>query len=152
MIKKIESLSVLQLEHPDNEPVNEKIMRLRKDYEFKFVINEHLFHGMIKAGFLHDGSSIPRLVWTCLGLTPAGISETAALPHDVFYITKGFRKPFKVKELELYAYTRISRKVQDELYRRFLIYSGVKKLRANIAYPFLRAGGYFKYDHPAITI
>jgi len=39
--------------------------------------------------FLFDGASIPRLVWSILGLAPHGIMDGPGLPHDFIYQYRG---------------------------------------------------------------
>lgn len=61
-----------------------KIM-LMTDYYFKYedkVVR-------IPKGFIWDGATIPRFLWSILGVTPFGWANPASLKHDWIYYLEG---------------------------------------------------------------
>ena len=59
----------------------------RTIYEWKDGNNHHRL--VIPEGFLFDGASIPRPLWSLLGLAPHGVMDGPALAHDFVYHHKG---------------------------------------------------------------
>lgn len=109
----------------------------------------------IPAGFEHDGASIPRLLWTLLGLTPAGLISAAALAHDALYRHGGRLPPGWLHEQMPKAsawsdaymtgngwYTR---QKADRLFARLMREAGVRQLRRRLAYLGVRVGGRFAW-------
>lgn len=62
----------------------DKIM-LMTDYYFKYE-NKVI---RIPKGFIWDGATIPRFLWSILGVTPFGWANPASLVHDYIYILEG---------------------------------------------------------------
>jgi hypothetical protein len=69
--------------------VGKKLSRLIDDWSIEFRMDGKLYRLTITSGFLFDGASIPRLLWTFLGLAPHGIMDGPALPHDGGYEVQG---------------------------------------------------------------
>ena len=67
--------------HPDNRPIGLRTYMLCQDWNY--TINGI---GMTaQAGFINDGASFPRIVWTILGLHPDGACRAGAVEHDDGY-------------------------------------------------------------------
>lgn len=67
---------------------NKEVM-LCEDYEFFY--NGKSF--IIKSGFTFDGATIPRFLWSILGICPFGWVLPAALKHDYIYVLEGKLDP-----------------------------------------------------------
>lgn len=109
----------------------------------------------IPAGFEHDGASIPRILWTLLGLTPAGLISAAAVAHDALY-RHGGRLPIGWLHEQLPGASGwcdayligtgfYCRQEADLLFARLMREAGVPKLRRRLAYLGVRAFGYFAW-------
>jgi hypothetical protein len=82
----------------------------------------------IPSGFIYDGASIPRLLWTPLGVTPDGIHRAATLIHDYLYVNK-----------MVFNY---SRKEVDEIFYNHLLILGMNKRKAKVLYFGVRIFGW----------
>jgi hypothetical protein len=98
-------------------------------------------------GFVYDGASVPRLVWTLSGITPDGLIRSAALVHDFIYRYEG-RLPLNhygvvfdgvYKDISKNRWARID---ADRLFARIMREAGVPKLKRRAAYLGVRAGGW----------
>ena len=78
-----------------------------KSYTFRY--NNTIY--MIPKGFVWDGATIPRTLWTITGIDPFGWVNAASLIHDYIYIAEG--------KMPDGAY--ISRKEADELFVKMLL-------------------------------
>jgi hypothetical protein len=82
-------------EQPDNEPIAERadghtIYELRHPYAYIWAGPDGKKRCIIvPAGFIYDGASVPRFVWTLSGMSPDGLHRAAALIHDWLYEHKG---------------------------------------------------------------
>lgn len=81
---------------------------------------------VVPAGFVFDGASVPRMLWSFLD--PAGEAFEAACVHDYFYETG-----LKTKD---YA---------DKAFRSMLLRYGVDKKKAEVAYRAVRRFGKGSY-------
>ena len=110
----------------------------------------------IPEGFLHDGASIPRILWTPLGLTPAGLLSAAALVHDALYRYHGLLPHGWIfqRVLGSDAWAEIlvekraySREAADAMLRRIMLEGEVRLIQATLAYWGVRACGWHAWDH-----
>lgn len=62
---------------------------LVEDYTYYWKIDGTHYRIHIPAGFKYDGASVPRFVWSIIGLLPDGLGRAAALVHDYLYVHKG---------------------------------------------------------------
>lgn len=117
---------------PDLRPVSKRCYRLNSKYSVRIqdVSNGRLYVVCVPAGFQSDGASVPRVVWTLVGLRPDGPIRAAALIHDYIYRSKGVVEVSSVvgaKTLD------ISRKNADRIFLSLMRAAGMGG-RANIAY------------------
>lgn len=75
----------------------------------------------VKKGFVYDGASVPRIVWTFM--PPDGLHREGALIHDWCYVHHGVLKNIT-----------ITKEDSDKLFYEYMIEDGVGKYRAWIAY------------------
>lgn len=115
---------------PKLEPIHDEY-RLAEDW------TTNCFHLLtedmtVPKGFVTDGASIPRLLWTICGSPMQSPRIYAALIHDWLYELGG---------------TDDDRKFADKLYRDYNIKLGMGKIRAYIEYDALRlfGGTHWKY-------
>ena len=104
----------------------------------------------VPKGFLYDGGSVPRALWTATGLTPMGDGAAAWLVHDVMYRFRGYPPAGWMRRTCVYG-VRLDREQADQLMRDMLIASNVPKFRAEIAYRGVRwfGGGSWRSEHEA---
>ncbi len=101
----------------------------------------------VPEGFLYDGASVPRLVWSLSGITPDGLIRAAALVHDFIYRHEG-RLPRNSYGVLLndryvdYSDHRWQRVDADRLFARIMREAGVPTLKRRAAYLGVRAGGW----------
>jgi len=105
----------------------------------------------VPIGFEHDGASVPRFLWSILGLTPAGLVSAAALAHDCLYRHGGRLPPGWLHEqlpgasgwadAYLIGTGYYCRQEADLLFARLCREAGVPKLRRRLAYLGLRVFG-----------
>lgn len=98
----------------------EELYRLKEDFDLHFKDDEGGEHHLhIPAGFVCDGSSIPRLLWTLIGLHKDGKNREPSLVHDWIYMHQG--------DLPERSYTRDE---ADRLYYDLLLAYGVSHKKA----------------------
>lgn len=138
---------------PDVLPISEKLYQLDESY---YVALIHPSAGEIEVhvpnGFVYDGASVPRVLWSLAGLHPDGLMRAASLVHDYIYIWKGELKPwtksYKHGCIAWVADTRVSmavkftRKQADDLFLLMLKASGMSWSKRNKAYLGVRLGGW----------
>lgn len=101
----------------------------------------------VPKGYLSDGASVPRLVWTLSGIIPDGLIRAAALIHDFIYDHSG-QLPFgsyrriRNGNWEFCSNEKWTRKVADKLFGRINRECGVPKFQRRVAYLAVRAGGW----------
>ncbi|SDE20659.1 DUF1353 domain-containing protein [Desulfuromonas thiophila] len=76
-------------EHLPFRAVGTRLSRLETDGDLVFCHAGKLRRIRAFAGEITDGASIPRLVWSVLGLAPHGVMDTPALFHDLIYRHRG---------------------------------------------------------------
>ena len=119
------------MKNPDIRPIGPSLYRLEEDVSY-LVGCVPVF---IRKGFVYDGASIPRPVWSLVGLYPGGVMEEPALLHDYLYIHGGVVSVSR---------DRISRAMVDKAFFDMMIASGVRKSQAYICYAAVRIfGGMF---------
>jgi hypothetical protein len=105
--------------------VHRQCYQLREDYTFIGPTGQP---HTIPDGFMYDGASIPRAVWTITGITPDGLHRAATLIHDYLYLNR-----------ERYDYTR--RQV-DELFRDQMLTLGMPRAKTRKMYRAVRLLGW----------
>jgi hypothetical protein len=88
---------ILAVDHPNLEPVRFKNgrrgYRLEEPFAYRWerVSGGVLYERELRfpVGFLSDGASVPRVLWSCSGLTPDGLIRLPALVHDGLYLHRG---------------------------------------------------------------
>lgn len=100
---------------------------------------------IVPEGFVYDGASVPRILWSISGLTKDGLLRGAALVHDFVYHHKG-KLPkgslFVDTEKGFVAIpTHISKKQADKTFKQMMRIAGVGKFKSHIAYLAVRLFG-----------
>ena len=123
----------MAIPQPDIRPIEDGKYRLAADYKLGYGANRFV----IRQGFIHDGASVPRLVWTLTGLRPDGLLRAAALIHDALYQYLG-----KLPTFWIYPYRAYTRGECDLAFYDIMRAAGVSRWKANLAYYGVRAGGW----------
>lgn len=138
---------------PDVLPISEDLYQLDENYEVGLL---HPKAGEIEVhvpeGFIYDGASVPRVLWSLTGLHPDGLMRAASLVHDYIYIWKGELKPYTEEHHHgAYSWTasirvpmavKFTRKQADDLFLLMLKASGMSWWKRNKAYAGVRLGGW----------
>lgn len=90
--------------------------------EFVYVDAETGRTIVVPAGFICDGASIPRALWTVIA--PSDLSECAWLLHDWLY-RYGASEGWTRKEADRLFY-RINREQKESRFKSWLAYRGVR--------------------------
>ena len=101
--------------------------------------------------FLFDGASIPRLLWSPLGLTPHGVMDGPALFHDFPYHYKGKMPPGSYQLLTSRGWidmqTPMSRDVADALLEALVLhFKAAGKAKARLVYAGVRICGWIAWN------
>ncbi len=122
---------------PDMRPHDKRKYKLMREYAVIVVSpTAGILEMCVPKGFISDGASVPRAVWTSSGLTPDGLLRAAALIHDWLYRYKG---KVNLYTQELYGVYKedeyITKRVDaDKIFYDLMRAAGVSFYRANIAY------------------
>jgi hypothetical protein len=133
------------INHPNNEPISPNLYKLEQDYSIDIRISDKIYTFVIKKGFLYDGASVPRIVWTLTGLTKDGLLRAGALVHDAIYFPEG-NLTVNSKDIEVYykgvrVNLNLSRKQADIIFKKILEKCKVSKRKVFIVYHSVRIGG-----------
>lgn len=137
----------MSLKQPHNVPVSARGYKLAHDYTYQWKIGRESYRINIPEGFLYDGASVPRLVWTITGLRPDGLLRAAATVHDFLYEHKGYMPKGAYQLWDdgmdewVDAKKKWSRKSADKMFARLLREAGVSKVKRRMAYKAVRIGG-----------
>lgn len=99
-------------------------------------------------GFLFDGASIPRPLWSALGLAPHGVMDGPALFHDFPYHYQGKMPPGTYQFLSkrcgwIDMYTPMSRELADDLLHALVLhFKAAGAVKAWLIWSGVRAGGW----------
>ncbi len=128
------------MRQPVNIPVSARQYELVETFGYgwdKYGVSHEL---VVPRGFRYDGASVPRILWSVIGLRPDGLVRAAALLHDWIYRHGGKLPPgsYRRDDGEGGHWTR---KSADLLFGRVMRESGVSKLKRRLAYLGVRVGG-----------
>ncbi len=149
----------MPLTHPHVVPITEKLYRLQDDYIYEWEITrtdrktgtkiETRQRIVVPEGFVYDGASVPRLLWTVTGMTPDGLIRAAALLHDFIYRHKGWlpNGSYQMFDVQTKQWKDLSapwpRETADRLFARVMRESGVSSFKRKLAYRAARLLGWF---------
>lgn len=99
----------------------------------------------VPKGYVYDGASVPRFVWSLTGLRPDGEIRAASLAHDALYRSKGgtiLKQLYGCKLTNgVGNITVCNRKEADWVFREFMKYATVSRRKRNMAYMAVRMFG-----------
>jgi len=104
------------LEQPLNLPISKNKYKLVEDYEYSGIV--------VPKGFIYDGASIPRWLWSLVGLRPDGLIRAAATVHDWIYEKGG----------DIGAHKAFTRAESDAIFRDLMEKAGISKIRCDLAH------------------
>lgn len=122
------------------------------DYAYEWEAKDRKFTIIVPKGFVFDGASVPRILWTLIGITPDGLHRAAALVHDFIYRYDGFLPNGSFWEIgmncELIGLpgVRWNRDQADKLFARMLREGGVSKFKRRLMYQGVRLGGWIHWN------
>lgn len=131
-------LVLVEGRQPDVSPWEDGLYVLDRSYRYRLSTHDRqtgrergFIQWQIGKGFLYDGASVPRLLWTLTGLLPDGLIREAALVHDHLYRHRGHKI--------------LPRRTVDLLFYRMMRRSGVPVPKAAAAYLAVRLGGWLAW-------
>jgi hypothetical protein len=131
-------------EQPHIIPIKESgdVYRLEHDYiiDLRPYTTKHV-ELVIEKGFVYDGASVPRWLWSLSGLGIDGLHRAAALVHDFIYIYKG-----DFKDDDTGSDITLSRKEADLIFKKMLTDVGIASHRVWLAYHGVRWFGQSVWD------
>jgi hypothetical protein len=112
---------------PLNVPIDDKRYKLVREYNYLGI--------SVPKGFVYDGASVPRWLWSITDIRPDGLIRAPALIHDWLY-----RRGGNVNG------RRFSRKEADLLFCRMMKESGIGIMKCKMVYWAVRvfAGSYWQ--------
>jgi hypothetical protein len=138
------------LEQPLIIPISRKKYKLVEQYEYVWMEDKEKYKLVIPKGFVCDGASVPRLIWTLSGLRPDGLIRAAALIHDFIYQKAG-KAPAGNNFFIYTGFCSISismcfgRHEADKLFLRLMKEAGMTWYRRTVAYRAVRCFGWLAW-------
>lgn len=148
--------------HCDEQPVdqqlldNPKLKKLCEQWKCRWRYNGVERFMSVVDGYIYDGGSVPRPVWSILGITPSGPGDCGFLPHDVGYRAKGGEKPEAYLGCSITDANGntviVSREEMDWVLGAGMRFGGIAAHRVAIAVPFVRVFGKRHWGGPIPAI
>lgn len=138
------------LPQPDTEPVAGDRYRLRRTHRYEWAHGEggrrQRYRLTVPAGYVYDGASVPRWLWSVTGILPDGLQREAALLHDWLYEHRGAPPAPSYERAGVRGWEACAevwtRGAADRLFGRLMREAGVPKVRRRSAYLAVRAFGW----------
>lgn len=127
-------------------PINDKEYELEKEYAYEFVLNNATFRISVPKGFIYDGASVPRILWTLTGILPDGLIRAGALLHDYIYHHQGILPAWRLMIHTENGWQKstleLTRPIADNIFLEAMIKAGVRSTKAHVAWAGVRVGGW----------
>jgi hypothetical protein len=136
---------------PDLRPIGKRKYQLWQNWSYTWVKDDIIRRIKIPAGFISDGASVPRFLWTITGITPDGELRSAALIHDYLYGFGGNLPDGSYQKLDSSNSCSLkwidlddiwTRKNADRIFARIMRECGVSMLKRRMAYRGVRTFGW----------
>lgn len=136
---------------PDLRPIAKNKYQLWENWSYTWVKDDIIRRIKIPAGFVSDGASVPRCLWTITGITPDGQIRAAALVHDFIYKYAGDLPDGSYQKLDSSKSSNLkwvdldniwTRKNADRIFCRIMRECGVSKFKRRMAYRGVRMFGW----------
>jgi len=135
-------------EQPADRPIgkNQKqdmIKQTTEPWQCEWMWNDVFKRLLVPKGYIYDGASVPRIVWTLVGLRPDGLIRAASLGHDAPFRSEGGDEDWQGCEL-LDAYDKPITMSYDEsncLFFYAMNFAHMYKHRAVIGYTAVQTFG-----------
>ncbi len=142
-------IKLVYAEQPAVKAVDTKNSVTLKEWRMMFSIDGVMYWLIIPAGFVFNGASIPRLLWTLLGLAPHGVMDGPALPHDFIYQFQGKLPAGSLKTLKdnvpVDSNRIITRSEADTLLGQLCEYFNINGYRSWMVWAGVRIGGWLPW-------
>lgn len=147
----------MTLPQPNNRPISDDEYELVEDYEYHYSTHggSYFYKFIVPAGFVYDGASSPRSLWSLSGVRPDGLIRAPALVHDYLYEYRG--KPPVGKWLyyndnsgqwrPMAPQAELSRKDVDKIFGRMMSEVGMPNRQIKLAYWAVRKFGQSYWDN-----
>lgn len=143
----MDNISVKRAYQPDIRPVPNHIVddfnyRLQDDWYFYFEKDNIEYRDNIPQGWLTDGTSVPRNIWSIFGITRDGLERGASWGHDWIYAHQGHLFLHKWRD-DKWVLTKLelSREDADNIFYRSLLYLKLSPERAKLMFTGVRKFG-----------
>ena len=140
-------------------PIDKRNYRLDENYRYKWLRDIYInneFNKDVKnrinipEGYIFDGASVPRWLWSISGIRPDGKQRTAALIHDWIYVHKGLLPTGSQEYQDKQGKWKIfqgkwTRKDADKIFAKILKESGMPKSKRRWMYRAVHWFGWTKW-------
>lgn len=120
------NIKVLQLEQPETKIIGKQKYLLLNSWSSSFLVDNSQVVVCCRRGATWDGASIPRALWSLLGVYPGGRMLAPSLPHD------GWCSTHRGLICTWFSATDVTPEVRDLIFRECLKHVGILKRRANL--------------------
>lgn len=131
---------------PDLRPIAKNKYQLWRTWSYKWTKDNIQRRIVIPAGFICDGASVPRFLWTITGITPDGMIRSAALVHDFLYKHGGKLPTGCYQQLAKYDWIDLpiiwTRENADRIFCRIMRECGISMVKRRMAYRGVRMFGW----------
>jgi hypothetical protein len=127
---------------PSGELLDDFNYRLHADWYFYFTYKGVDYRDAVPEGWLTDGTSVPRSIWSFFGITRDGLERGASWGHDWLYTQQGHTLVHKF-DGENWVLTRIdlTREEVDNIFYRTLVELKLSDKRAKLMFTGVRKFG-----------
>lgn len=144
-------LTLPQNKQPSITPISDKGQEryvLDGEYSYFWEAEGNKWRINVVRGFMYDGASVPRFIWTLLGILPDGVHRSAALIHDWLYRYQGlppfgsfqkWNEEYRFWESIDYPWTR---EQCDKMFSNILGFFSVSTFRRKAMYKAVRVFGF----------
>lgn len=145
----LKGIEVKRASQPDIRPVpvadtifDDFNYRLEQSWYFYFTIDGVEYRDSVPEGWLTDGTSVPRSVWSFFGITRDGLERGASWGHDWLYVNRGTIYCERIKNDEwVPVYVKLSREDVDNIFYQTLLDLHISSKRAQLMFDGVRKFG-----------
>lgn len=141
------NIEVKRASQPDIRPVpNERIddfnYRLEQPWYFYFTIDGVEYREDVPVGWMTDGTSVPRSIWSVFGITRDGLERGAAWGHDWLYTNRGSIYCERIKDdAWMPVYVKLTREDVDNIFYQTLLDLKLSEKRSQLMFDGVRKFG-----------
>lgn len=143
----LDGIQVKRATQPDIRPVPTEIVddfnyRLEQAWYFYFTLDGVEYRDKVPEGWLTDGTSVPRSIWSFFGITRDGLERGASWGHDWLYTNRGTVYCERIVNDEwVPVYLKLDREDVDNIFYQTLMDLKLSEKRAHLMFNGVRKFG-----------